>query len=191
MSKTHWHELDANGTEGMKRFYNRTNWEPVHYDVPFDEMIATASDGVEGEVGEYEIRQRMVGVKAFFRFLKAKGIHPASMLKQLAAVGRAIHEEPFHAMTMHEVAMMFSETPAAHSWRCKQLSGEIRMAGMNGCRLPGQKTEGASASYKECRKGNTNRRGGKKAARRGGGSGRARQGSFLKKLQVSTQAKTP
>jgi hypothetical protein len=186
--KADWKEIDANGNETLTRFFNRTNWEPVHYDVPFDELIATASDGVDGEVGEYEIRQRMVGVKVFFRFLKSKGLHPAAMLKQLAAVGRAIHEEPFHAMTMHEVAMMFSETPAAHSWRCKQLSGEIKLAGMNGSRLPGQKTEGATASYKECRKGNTNRRGGKKAAKRD--SGKARQSSFLKKLHVPTKHQT-
>ncbi len=158
--------LDAASNLALTRFYNRTGWEPVTYDLPFDETLAGADDGEEGAVGEYEMRQRMVGIKAFFRFLKARGLHPAAMLKQLAAAGRACHEEPFHAMTMGELGLLFGETKAAHSWRCKILSKEIELSGMHGSKLPGQKSKAASESYRVVSQGNQNRLGAKKKRER-------------------------
>ena len=141
--------------------------------ISFPEYVAAEDDGNDAEAGEYELMQRMIGIKAFFRFLKARGVHPASMLKQLAAAGRACHIEPFNGMTMSEIGMMFGETKAAHSWRCKILSREIELAGMHGTKLPGQKSKEASESYRKVRKGNKNRR---KPA--------AVQKSFLQKLHV-------
>ncbi|MEQ1861449.1 MAG: hypothetical protein ABMA13_16120 [Chthoniobacteraceae bacterium] len=196
-----YREIDAAAHQSMTRFHNRTSgaWEPTSNDLPFArlldapldgtngskgshatfaETIAAASDGEDGTAGEYEIRQRIVGVKAFFQFLKGRAITPMEMFRQLTAVGRAIHEEPFNLMTMEEIAMMEGQSKAAHSWRCKLLSGMIELAGMKGSKLPGQKSKAASESYKQCRKGNTNRKGGKKGKR-------ARQGSFLAKLKTS------
>jgi hypothetical protein len=146
--------------------------------MPFHELIEREDDGEDGEVGEYELRQRFIGVKAFFRLLKSRGAHPADMLKMLAAAGRACHEAPFHALSMEEAGLLFSETKAAHSWRCKILSREIELTGMRGSKLPGQKGREASASYREARQGNQNRKGRKKAPT-------ARQGSFLRKLKTN------
>ena len=159
--------MDANANEALGRFFQRENWEPTYSAMPFDEMLRAESDGSdEPEIGEYEIAQRVAGVKAFFRYLLSKGPHPAEMLKQLACIGRGMRVEPFSRMTMHEAAQLFSETAAAHSWRCKVLSKMIEFCGMKATRLPGQKTAGASASYRACRKGNCNRNGGAKEERR-------------------------
>lgn len=136
--------------------------------------------------GEYEIKQRMIGVTVFWDFLLALGCTPMDTYRQLAAIGRGLHRAPFHKMTMHEIAMMEGQSPAAHSWRAGLMSGRIKLAGMKGSRLPGQKSEAARASYKVCRKGNKNRRGGKKleAAAQAPARPARRQTSFLRKLHV-------
>lgn len=161
-----WREFDAGANGALTRFYSRTGWEPVETRMPFDDLLAAESDGEDGEVGEYEMRQRMAGVRAFFKFLQSRGPHPASMLKMMAAAGRACQVAPFAAMTMEELGEMFGETKAAHSWRCKLLSREIKLAGMHGAKLPGQKSEEASESYRRVRQRNRNRAG--KISPRGG-----------------------
>lgn len=158
MSKAGWRELDAKANQALQRFFSRTGWEPTYTDMPFDELLAAEDDGTEEDIGEYELRQRMAGVKAFFGFLQAHGAHPSAMLKQLAAAGRACNVEPFASMTMGEVGLMFSETKAAHSWRCKILSKEISLKGMHGAKLPRQKSAESSASYAAVAKRTCNRR---------------------------------
>jgi hypothetical protein len=177
--KPGFRQLDANAHESLTRFHNRTGWEPVDSRMPFAEMVEREDDGSEQPAGEYEFRQRMIGIRALFRFVKKTGVHPAEMLKWLAAAGRACNEEPFSTMTMGEAGQLFSETKAAHSWRCKILSKEIELTGLRGSKLPGQKSKEASASYRKIRKGNKNRTGGTN------GKHKPRQGSFLKKLHVS------
>lgn len=113
-------------------------------------------------VSDYDIRQRMDGVRIFYHYLTAKGWHPAQMLRQIIAVGRALHVSPWSEMSMDEIGVLMSETKAAHSHRCKLLSGEIKRSGQAGIRMPGQKTEAAAKTYKKIRRGNTSRKGGKK-----------------------------
>lgn len=161
MHKTSWHELDAAANRGLTRFFNRTQWEPVYLEMPFDDLLRQEDDGHDGQVTDYEWNQRMVGVKAFFRFLVSRGVHPAGMLKQLAAAGRAMGISPFQDMTMGEIGLMYSETKAAYSWRCKVLSREIELSGMRGSKLAGQKSAEAVQTYRKIRKGNTNRKKGR------------------------------
>lgn len=167
--------LDEKASYALERFFDRTGWQPVVSRMPFQEMLELEADGTEEAVGEYEVHQRMVGARAFIRFLQSTGVHPSAMLKQLVAAGRALHVEPFSSMTMEESGLLMGETKASHSFRCKYLSKKIKMAGMNGCKLPGQKGEAASEAYRIVRKGNTNRR--KKKVR-------VRQRSFLRQLKV-------
>ena len=188
-TKKGWREVDANSNQSLTRFFTRTGgWEPMDVRMPFTEMLEKEDDGEDEPAGDYEIRQRMLGVKVFFDFILSRGATPMDLFRQLAAVGRGLHRPPFNKMTMHEIAMMEGQSAAAHSWRCKVLSGEIELAGMKGSRLPGQKSKAATESYKECRKGNNNRKGGKKldAAKQGP---KGRQGSFLKKLHVQPKPK--
>lgn len=181
-----YHDLDAKANDALRRFFDRTGWSPVDHakpgddilDKPFLEWLADknlADDGTGEDVGDYEVRQRIMGVRTFFAFVASKGIHPATMLKWLVCIGRGIHAEPFDQLTMHEAGELMGETPAAHSFRCKVLSRQIELSGMKGSRLPGQKTKEATENYKKCRRGNKNRLGGKKylqkLARRSGAKG--------------------
>ncbi len=169
-----YRELDAKSNDVLRRFFDRTGWTPVENEKPgdrvldraFADWLKEADDGSGEDVGEYEIRQRMLGARTLFAFIASKGIHPATMLKWFVCVGRGIHAEPFHMLTMHEAGDLMDETAAAHSYRCKVLSGDMELKGFKGSRMPGQKTKASSASYKVCRKGNCNRKGGKKEERR-------------------------
>lgn len=143
-------------------------------------------DGAGGKLSEHDMKQRLLGAVALFDFLQSRGSVPMDFFRQFTAVGRALHREPYSLMTMREIAMMEGQSPASHSWRCKLMSGEIELMGMKGSTLPGQKSKAASEAYKKCRKGNNNRLGGKKAAQK---AKRARQGSFLAKLNQKPAAK--
>lgn len=176
--KAGWREMDKNANEAMKQFHDRTNWQPVELRMAFDEMIEREDDGTGEPVQDYEVGQRKVGARAFVRFVADAGLHPAAMLKQFLVACRAMGIAPFANMTMGEIGLLFSETKAAHSHRCKLLSGEMEHSGIKAARMAGQKTKAATDSYKQCRKGNNNRKGGKKVARR--------QESFLRKLHLKT-----
>lgn len=195
--KPGWKEIDAQAHEAQTRHFTREGgWEPTFVEMPFDELLRKEDDGISGgdePAGEYEFNQRKIGVKVFWDFLLARGSTPMDLFRQLAAVGRGLHRAPFHAMTMHEIAMMEGQSPAAHSYRCRLLSGEIELAGMKGSRLPGQKSKAATESYKVCRKGNNNRKGGKKlaAAQQAPKPPARRQGSFLRKLHVPPTSSKP
>jgi hypothetical protein len=139
-----------------------------------DEFARQASQHeLDGEPGEYEWRQRILGVKMLFRWILAEGFVPLKIMKRLWAVGRAMNVEPFTQLTMNEQGQMFGETKAAASWRMKVLSGLIKLCGMRGYRLAGQKTDRASEAARKVAMGNTNR-----------ANGHARQSSFLRKLHV-------
>lgn len=183
--------FEANMNAGLRRHYRRTGAELADVrmpfaekmDVRFEDWLKAEDDGIgddpEDGIGDYEMRQRTMGVRALFRMLKAGGVEMDKIMQQLFSAGRAVHDEFFSSLTMTESAMMFSRTRAAHSWRCKVISGKIKLAGMKGVRLPGQKTPESSETYAQSAKGNRNR---KKKQR-----SRARQKSFLGKLHVPKQ----
>ena len=114
----------ANMASALERYYHRTGGgDLVVTDMPFDEILESESDGLEGEPGQYEYAQRRLGIRALFAYLCAEGNDPLKIMKRLYAAGRGFSLEPFCTMTMREQALMFGETPAAVSWRMKQLSG--------------------------------------------------------------------
>lgn len=178
---------DANMHEALRSYYARGGTdtvEPATIQTPFLELLGKEGDADEGEVGEWEWRQRILGVRAMFRWILAEGFHPLKIMKRLYAIGRALDLEPFNRLTMREQGLMFSETKAAVSWRMKQLSGLIKGLGMNGHRLAGQKTSRASDAARAAALGNHNRANGK--ARR---KPAARQKSFLRSLHVKRKPK--
>lgn len=147
--------------------------------MPFDEALAAEDDGESGEITDYEMRQRVIGARAMFRLIKARGVAMTQMMKQLFAIGRAIHDPFFSSLTMTEAGLMFSETKAAHSWRVGVLSGKIQLEGMKGYRLPGQKTPESKATYAATAKRTCNR------------AKRPQQGSFLRKLKTGANVQRP
>lgn len=190
--------FEANMNEAQRRFFERAPVEIISDGpMPFDRLLAAEDDGIgdaagkEEEIGEYEIRQRAIGVRAFLRFIKSEGVDMPSIMKQLFTVGRAVHDEYFMSLTMEESAMMYGNTKACHSWRCKILSGQLELAGAKGIQLPGQKSPESSKSYSAAQQGNQNRRKKKKPAatqmplRFKDGGAKRPQRSFIRKLQLN------
>jgi hypothetical protein len=149
---------EANMRAALESHYVRTHYKSVVEDMPFDEMLSRESDGVDGEIGEYEMAQRRAAIKGLFRYLLAEGNHPLKLMKRLYAVGVGLCIDEFSGMTNEERGMMFGESKAAVSWRIKFLSGLIRRSGMRGVKLPGQKSPESAAVYAQVQKGNSNRR---------------------------------
>jgi hypothetical protein len=177
--------FEANMDAAMRSHYRRTGAEAVDPGaLPFDRLMTFEQalegedDGIEGGadgVGDYEMRQRVIGVRAFLRFLKARGLTMPQIMKQLFASGRAVQDPFFSSLTMTESGLMFSETKAAHSWRVGVLSGQIQLEGMKGYRLPGQKNPESKATYAATAKRTCNR------------AKKAKQGSFLRKLKTGKE----
>jgi len=157
-------------------FYNFTDAEKG---IDHARDITAARERGDQPARVVDIKERMIGAVALFDFLQRKGSTPMDFFRQFTACGRALFREPWSLMTMHEVAMMEGQSPAAHSWRCQLMSGQLKLNGMKGTKLPGQKSEEARDSYRKCRKGNTNRKDG--AAKK---KAPVRQGSFLAKLNT-------
>lgn len=195
MSSARGAVFEANMHAAMRAVHDRGAVElreVAIVDMPFDEMLKNEREGddLEGEPGEYEWRQRILGAQIVFRWILAEGFNPLKMMKRLFAIGRALRLEPFTQMTMNEQGLMFSETKAAVSWRMKLLSGAIKLRGMAGHRLPGQKTERAVEASRLAALGNHNRTsGGGSGAGRPVNGHKPRQGSFLRKLRVAQEGR--
>lgn len=112
----------------------------------------------------HDLQQRKLGAMMVFEYLKLSGMHPADQLRQLQAMGRALGVEPWASMTMHEVSDIEANTPAAHSHRVKLLSKKLKAAGVKGTRLPRQKSEAASESYRARQMGKKSRAPGRRIA---------------------------
>lgn len=149
--------FEADMDAALRRYYRRTGAEAAHTDMPYDEMLALESDGLDGDPGDYEWRQRAIGARSIFTYILSEGPHPTKLLKRLFAAGRGLDIKPFSEFTMEEAAMLCGEVKATHSARCKLLSRLLADAGMRGVRLPGQKTPESSESYAKAAAGNTHR----------------------------------
>lgn len=150
--------FDASMTAALRRHYRRSQAEMVSMVMPFDELLAAESDGLDGELTEYEWRQRAVGARAVLAFIAGRGVHPVQLLKSLFVVGRGMHVEPFASLPMEDAAILCGEKKASHSARAKLLSKLLEAAGMKGVRLPGQKSPLSSEAYAAAARRTCNRR---------------------------------
>lgn len=181
--------FEANMDAALRSHYRRTGADaidpgamPFDRIMTFEKTLENEDDGIEGGengAGEYEMRQRVIGVRAFLRFIKRRGVTMPQIMREIFASGRAVQDPFFSSLTMTEAGLMFSETKAAHSWRCGVLSGAIQLEGMKGYRLPGQKTPEAKATYAASAKRTCNRA--KKPSQR----------SFLRKLKTGENVQRP
>lgn len=184
--------FEANMEAALRAHYRRTKDGAVDMRTPdaqimsFEDALRVEDDGItngedENTVGDYEMRQRVIGVRAFLRWLKtrsgiARDAHykpgPVSnILLQLFAAGRAMHDPFFSSISFTESGLLFSQTKAAASHRAKLISGIIKEAGAKGHQLPGQKTPESSPVYAARAKVTRNR-------------AKKKQTSFLRKLNV-------
>lgn len=183
---------EANMEAALRSQYHRTRDTAIDLRMPFDRLIsfeealALEDDGIEnaaGEnsIGDYEMRQRVIGVRALLRWLKTRaGVSSTSayrpgpvsnIMMQLFAAGRALQDPFFSSMSFTENGLLFSQTKAGASHRSKLLSKEMEKAGVKGIQQPGQKTPESSAAYAETAKRTRNR-------------AKKKQTSFLRKLKL-------
>ena len=148
----------ANMASALRHYFDRGGaCDAVCAEMPFDEMLAREDDGSGEDADEERMAQRRAAVKALFGFLTAEGPQPVKIMKRLFAVGRGLRLPFFSELTMGEAGMMLGETKAAHSWRVKVLSGMIKLRGMKGYRLSGQKSPETTGHYAAAQAGNRNR----------------------------------
>lgn len=183
--------FQANMDAATRSHYRRAKAEAIDTHLAsdrienFEAALRGEDDGSEGEITDYEMRQRVIGVRAFLRWLKKRaGIRPdqayapgpvSVIMMQLFAAGRAMQDPFFSSMSFTEGGLLFSQTKAAASFRSMLLSGFMEEAGAKGTRQPQLKTPGSRESYRAKAMGNKNRAGGKK---------KERQGSFLRQLKA-------
>ena len=141
--------------KALRTFHSReAGWSPVQ---PGYEEIFAAEEDADEPPGDYEMRQRALGARAILEWIVGEGIHPKKLVKRLLAVGRAAGTQPFTLLTMEEAGLLVDETKAAHSHRCKVLSGLMAKAGAYGFKIAGQKSAASTAKYAAAQKGNKNR----------------------------------
>lgn len=149
---------EANMRAASDSFFERSNYEGIDTNMPFDELLA-AEEELPDDISDEEVRYiRSAAIRALYRYLLGEGPHPLKVMKRLYAVGAGLLIEPFVSMTQEERAMMFSEKKASVSWRMKKLSGLIKRSGQRGSRLPGQKPESSTPNYSAAQMGHSNRR---------------------------------
>ena len=120
-------------------------------------------DGAEASEAEWEIMRRTVRKMMQFLLGDAEEVDQPAMMKRLFVMGRALAIPAFLRLTMGEEALLFGQGKAAVSFRNKLFSGQLKLAGLRGYKLPGQKRE--TPRYAEAQRGNRNRAK-KKAARK-------------------------
>src|SRR4051812_7452075 len=111
MSKTITPIFEANMDAALRSHYRRTGAEAIDPGaMPFDRLmtfedaLAAEDDGIESEdgIGEYERRQRIIGVRAFLRFIKRRGVTMPQIMREIFACGRAVMDPFFSSLTMTE-----------------------------------------------------------------------------------------
>ncbi|CAN5460444.1 hypothetical protein BH20VER3_BH20VER3_00730 [soil metagenome] len=111
--------------------------------------------------------ERVRGMTGMLDYIFADGPHPLAVARRLYAIAKAIRPQCILQMSCAQLAVLCddgkgrsSDGRATVSARIKRLYEEpLRRAGMHGSKAPYQKTESASAKYRESAQGNRNRLG--------------------------------
>jgi hypothetical protein len=120
---------------------------------PLSALLAS-EDGADED--ERQARSEIVG--KMLDFILQDGAHPAKAMKNLYAIVHALRPQALPGKwTCQDIADLFGETKAAHSWRVKQLCGP-KLKGARPIKARFQKAASATANYSAAQKGNHNRR---------------------------------
>src|SRR5688572_134352 len=97
------YERDVNTS--LRRFHNRTNWEPTEHKTPLDALMALEEDG---SLEEWSVRADTI--KQMFTYFVADGIRPSEVLGRVYAVGAHMGIEPFCLLTVRERGLMLGDS---------------------------------------------------------------------------------
>ena len=100
-------------------------------------------------------------------FLFAEGPHPGVVMRRLYAWVKKFRPQAIWDAGFRELGRLLGESHGAMEWRIGKIIDEYAAAkGLRGVKAPWQRTEEACTAYSEAQRGNDNRTGGKKSARR-------------------------
>ena len=134
------------------------HFESADVDTPAH-VLMRAEDGEE----DFDVWQ--VRLEAFHTLLGmffARGPHPADVMVEVFKAAKQYRPELILNMTCEDLAVIFGDTRAAWSERCKRFSRTVAKAGAYGTSAGFQKSPASSRAYAAAQKGNTNRRGKKR-----------------------------
>lgn len=146
--------------------------EPVLNRTPLDEVVgreardplSTQGAAEEARLAE-EWRIRRSAHDMLLEYIFADGPRPDRVIRRVYALAKAVRADLIWDMSYEDLGLMLAETRAAQAWRFdKIICGTLKAAGFLGFRFPHQKGLSAIPHYAAAQKGNSNRRGGKKAA---------------------------
>lgn len=146
------YERDVNTS--LRRFHNRTNWEPTEHKTPLDALMALEE---EGSLEEWSVRAD--AIKQLFTYFVADGIRPSEVLGRVYAVGAHMGIEPFCLLTVRERGLMLGDSHGAQHYRMQKVCVDVlRRQGAKNFKAPGQKSLESRGSYSRAQQGNSNRK---------------------------------
>lgn len=126
---------------------------PVDHHTPLDALISQEF-AISGD--DYEIKSE--AVCAILSWLFESGPAPATVVKRLFSLTRAVKPELMLNMSGAEIAALFGQGRAAESARSRMILGEtLGRVGYKNTQLPYQKSPSACAKYAQVQRGNRNR----------------------------------
>jgi hypothetical protein len=146
-------DYERDVTSALKKFYNRTHWEPNTEKTPLHDLL----DKEEHELDEWAVRNETT--RRLFEYFAADGPDPVNVMRRVYALGSHMSIAPFCELNLREKALMLGDSHGAQHWRMKKICVDpLRRNGAKAYKAPGQKGLGASASAAAAQQGNSNRR---------------------------------
>lgn len=128
--------------------------EGVTYRTPLSALLAAEEEDTDDTLAA---RSEIIGM--MIDFAMQDGPHPQAVLKNFYAIVHALRPQALRGWTCQDIAELFGETKAAHSWRVKKIfKVRLEAVGARPIKARFQKPSGATANYSAAQKGNHNRR---------------------------------
>lgn len=132
---------------------------------PF-EALSAQDARAEGE-SEEAVLMWLEAQAWLLEFLFAEGPHPGVVMRRLYAWVKKFRPQCVWDAGFRELGLLLGESHGAMEWRIGAMIDEYAAAkGLKGVKSPWQRGDEACAAYAEAQRGNDNRTGGKKSARR-------------------------
>lgn len=147
------------------------NWVKRHDDEPMPGKNGCDGPAIFESLEEFEAGDeatiKQEGVAAFLEFVFAEGPHPGVVMRRFYAYVKKFHPKMIWDAGYRELGLLLGESHAAMEWRISVIiDGYSEAKGLRGVKAPWQRTDEVCSAYSVAQKGNDNRTGGKKSARR-------------------------
>jgi hypothetical protein len=139
--------------EQLRKFYNRTEWEPSTDQTPLSHLLASE----DGQLDEWAIQAETA--RRLLSWIAADGPHPAQLLRRLYLLGDHMMIQPYCELTLRDKAILCNNSHGTQHWLMKRICvNPLVRKGALSVKAPRQKGRAASAAAAVAQKGNTNRK---------------------------------